>query len=97
ILQWLRANGSCPWTVDICHRAAKGGQLEWLRAQDPPCPWGEVERFSGYITAATAAAKAGHLHVLEWVRAQEPPCPWDIKTCAQAAKGGHLHALRLAQ
>mmetsp|Transcript_25217 Transcript_25217/g.56649 ORF Transcript_25217/g.56649 Transcript_25217/m.56649 type:complete len:212 (+) Transcript_25217:80-715(+) len=31
ILQWLRANGSCPWTVDICHRAAKGGQLEVLK------------------------------------------------------------------
>jgi hypothetical protein len=47
--------------------------LQWLRAQDPPCPWSEK--------TCDTAAYGGHLNVLQWLRAQDPPCPWDIKTC----------------
>ena len=43
--------------------------LQWLRSQDPPCPWEKNTCF--------AAAMGGHLTVLQWLRSQDPPCPWD--------------------
>jgi hypothetical protein len=48
--------------------AAWNGHLQivqWLRAQDPPCPWD-----SG---AVTAAAENGHLQIVQWLRAQDSP------------------------
>ena len=60
--------------------------LQWMRAQDPPCPWNE--------RTCSDAAKGGHLHVLQWLRAQDPPCPWDERTCAAAAEDGNLHVLQ---
>ena len=69
-------------------RAGAGDQyhVQWLRAQDPPCPWDE--------DTCKYAALGGHLEVLQWLREQEPPCPWDEDTCLGAADGGHLEVLK---
>jgi hypothetical protein len=78
-----------PLPEDICDMAVKGGHLavlQWLRAQEPPCPWGQ-------FTCASAAG-CGDLAVLQWLRAQEPPCPWDEDTCGQAAEFGGLGVLQ---
>ena len=61
--------------------AAGNGHLEvlqWLRAQDPPCPWNEW--------TCRSAAGNGHLEVLQWLRAQDPPCPWDTWVWREAAE-----------
>ena len=42
--------------VELSARAGKLELLQWLRAQDPPCPWNEG--------TCLAAAKGGHLKVL---------------------------------
>jgi hypothetical protein len=42
LLQHFRATAALPWIREISIAACKGGHLEvlqWLRAQDPPCPW----------------------------------------------------------
>jgi hypothetical protein len=70
-------------------RAAACGdveRLQWLRAQDPPCPWEEE--------TCSEAARGGHLDVLRWLRAQDPPCPWEERTCHAASQDGHLDVLR---
>jgi hypothetical protein len=72
----------------LCSTASLNGHLhvlQWLRSQDPPCPWGSD-------TCARAARNA-HLHVLQWLRSQDPPCPWG-DTCDYAARNGHLHVLQ---
>jgi len=46
--------------------AAQNGHLEvlqWLRAQDPPCPWDS--------SVCSSAAHKGQLEVLQWARARE--------------------------
>eukprot|EP00605_Chrysophyceae_sp_TOSAG23-4_P002083 GSChrysophyteH1.ASY1.ANO1.2304.1 assembled CDS len=90
---YLESDPPCPWDVDTCHGAAKGGHLhvlQWLRSQDPPCPWDEE--------TCRYAALRGHLDVLQWLRSQDPPCPWDESTCSSllgsSAKGGHLDVLQ---
>ena len=60
--------------------------LQWLRSQDPPCPWDE--------STCSYAAMNGQLHVMQWLRSQDPPCPWDGSTCSYAAKSDHLHVLQ---
>ncbi|QDZ25706.1 hypothetical protein A3770_18p82240 [Chloropicon primus] len=68
--------------------AAEGGHLhalQWLRSQEPPCPWDEW--------TCEAAARGGHLDVLQWARSQDPPCPWAERTCEAAARGGRLDIL----
>jgi hypothetical protein len=55
--------------------------LQWLRAQDPPCPWDE--------RTFRRAARNGRLEVLQWLRAQDPPCPWDARALAYATEEGH--------
>jgi hypothetical protein len=37
--------------------------LQWLRNQDPPCPWNEH--------TCTAAAANGNLDVLQWLRSSQ--------------------------
>jgi hypothetical protein len=72
--------------------AAEGGQLavlQWLRRQEPPCPWDEM--------TCTAAAEGGQLAVLQWLWGQDPPCPWIAKTCYAAAEHGHLQVLQWAR
>jgi hypothetical protein len=88
VLCYLRDHG---WWCGkhACASAAGGGHiavLQWLRAQEPPCPWDAKE--------CTLAARNGHVDVLHWLRAQEPPVPWKANACAAAAKRGHLDALR---
>jgi hypothetical protein len=51
--------------------------LQWLRAQDPPCPWSEA--------TCHFAAEEGQVEVLQWLRAQDPPCPWNRAHCAAVA------------
>jgi hypothetical protein len=63
--------------------------LQWVREQDPPCPWG--------VSTCNAAADAEDLEVLMWLREQDPPCPWDERTCQAAAGaigGGSLKMLK---
>ena len=50
--------------------------LQWLRAQDPPCPWDE--------RTCACAAEAGNVDVLQWLRAQDPPCSSHVD--------GYVHA-----
>ena len=59
-----------------CAEAASNGQLEtlqWMRSQDPPCPWDE--------RTCSEAARYGRLSTLQWLRSQDPPCPWDPDVC----------------
>ena len=58
--------------------------LQWLRSQDPPCPWG---------VDVTEAAASTDLKTLQWLRGQQPPCPWNMQTCAAAARAGKLEIL----
>ena len=62
-----------------CSAAGKGKLevLQWLRAQEPTCPWDNI--------TCEEAARNGHLGMLQWLRAQEPPCPWDGGTRRGAA------------
>ena len=71
--------------------AAKSGHvevLEWLLAQDPPCPWDE--------NACEAAAQGGQLAALQWLRAQDPPCPWDKERCLDCASEAPARQARCA-
>ena len=51
----------------LCARRGFLNVLQWLRAQDPPCPWDEK--------ICKVAAGKGNINVLQWLRAQDPPCP----------------------
>ena len=87
-----RARGLA-WDDGTATAAAEGGHLallQWLRAQDPPCPW------DAYPCASTciAAVERGDLAMLQWLRAQDPPCPWDANVGHEAAWGGHLAILQ---
>jgi hypothetical protein len=87
-MEVLQARG-CPRPDDACIEAAAGGHLralQWLRAQEPPHPWGEE--------VAGVLAARGDLTALQWVRGQEPPCPWGPETCDAAAESGQEAALR---
>ncbi len=60
--------------------ACWSGQLhvvQWLRSQDPPCPWNDE--------TCSSAAENGHIHILQWLRTQDPPCPWDESACLSEA------------
>jgi hypothetical protein len=88
LMEWARSAG-CPLTAKTCTRAADAGKLEvlqWLRGQNPPCPWGAP------YTLTRRAAKHGHLAILQW--ALENGCPWNERTCEAAAMGGQLHVLQ---
>ena len=65
--------------------------LQWMRAQEPPCPWNS--------RVCSDAASEGHLEVLRWARSQG--CPWDDSVTYAAAGGGpprlqhgHLEVLK---
>ncbi len=80
-----------PQTSDTMKRLAGGGHLgtlQWLRAQDPPCPWDERK--------CEFAVEGCHLETLKWMRAQDPPAPWG-ETCEEAAAGNHLELLKWAR
>ena len=66
----------CGLSSGVCAAAAASGHLtvlQWLRAQDPPCPWG------GHV--CESAARSGQVAALQWLRAQDPPCPWSVGAC----------------
>ena len=74
------------WDKETCVFPAFRGRLEvlqWMRAQDPPCPWN-----SGICYYA---ASKGHLDVLRWARRQG--CPWGERLVCAAAQSGHLKIL----
>lgn len=86
VLEWARDLG-CILDTHVCQRAARYGHLnviQWLRTQDPPCPWGGG--------TCAYAAKGGHLNVLQWARAHG--CPWDHRTRDMAIKKQHNHVLQ---
>lgn len=61
--------GSNILTTQLCTESATHGNLhiiQWLRSQDPPCPWDEF--------TCEKAALGGHLETLKWLRSQDPPC-----------------------
>jgi hypothetical protein len=73
----------------ISDAAALAGHLsilQYLRAQNPPCPWS--------IQTCSNAALRGHVDVIEWMRSQTPPCPFNVLSCHHAAREGHLDALK---
>ena len=71
--------GAAPWD---------GGHLEvlqWMRAQDPPCPWDSDVCYGTLLCN-------GHLEVLRWARSQG--CPWNEEAPCAAARNGHLKVLK---
>jgi len=64
----------------MCNFAALRGQLaslQWLRAQQPPCPWA--------IEVSNYAAGEGHLELLQW--AIENNCPYSVGEMRFFAEG----------
>eukprot|EP00601_Ochromonadales_sp_CCMP2298_P026378 CAMPEP_0173284188 /NCGR_PEP_ID=MMETSP1143-20121109/7883_1 /TAXON_ID=483371 /ORGANISM="non described non described, Strain CCMP2298" /LENGTH=184 /DNA_ID=CAMNT_0014222135 /DNA_START=170 /DNA_END=721 /DNA_ORIENTATION=- len=89
LISWAWRELNMPRTNLVTEEIARDGQLkvlQWLRAQDTPCPWDEC-------TSALVGMR-GHLDMLRWMRSQDPPCPWNELTCAGAAKGNHLDLLQ---
>jgi hypothetical protein len=103
VLKWARENNYNGNETTTCSCAAFNGQLkilQWLRNQNPPCPWN--------ATTCSEAARGGHLKILQWLRNKTETneilnqerennndiCPWSIYTCAMAAKGGHFEILQ---
>ena len=83
---------TCLLNKVLCEEAANNCQrqaLQWLRSQDPPCPWDEE--------TCGCAAQNGYLDLLQWARSQDPPCPWDEDTCTSAAEFGELDVLQWAR
>ena len=78
MVEWLIMQ-AIPWSKQVTHAAARKSlsMLQWLRVQDPPCPW-DVD----WCTAA--AVGAGKLDILVWLRGQDPCCPWPAE-CADLA------------
>jgi hypothetical protein len=70
VLQWQES--PCLWDEQACFFAAVGGHLgmlQWLRAQEPPCPWD-----AGMV--ARIAFHHGHAEIRRWAVAQGAPDPW---------------------
>ena len=75
------------WKVNVCARAARGGDLRLLQyAHERGCPWTEETCYG--------AAWGGNLECLRYAHGRG--CPWDEYTCTEAARGGHLDCLRYA-
>ena len=88
VLGMIAPIASWHWKTIIKASCAYGSieVMQWLRSQDPPCPWDEH--------TCSVAAGQGHLHVLHWLRSQNPPCPWNEMACRLAAELGQLKALQ---
>jgi hypothetical protein len=66
MLGWARSRG-LEWTARACAAAAARGHLaalQWLRAQEPPCPW-----------SSEVIQKALHEELAEWAEAHGCPMP----------------------
>ena len=82
-LKTLRSLGYTFTSHGLCTEAVEHGSLEmlqWLRGQDPPCPW---DRW-----VCSAAARGGHLEMLRWLRSNG--CPWNRYMCLESARN-HPH------
>jgi hypothetical protein len=69
VLSWVRSTG-LEWTARPCAIAASRGHLaalQWLRAQEPPCPW------SSEVVHKARARQ--HLELAAWAVAQGCPTP----------------------
>lgn len=65
--------------------------LQWLRNQNPPCPW-------DIYTCVLFAAQSGDLNILQWLRSQNPQCSWNRSMCEMVAtEKAHVHILKLIQ
>jgi hypothetical protein len=89
-LEWAASCG-VPLSVQLLTRAARHGQLHWLRAHG--CSWKPCDPIRE--EPCSSAAAGGHLSVLQSMRANG--CSWDARTCANAAQGGHLSVLQWAR
>jgi hypothetical protein len=71
----------------IASRAAAGDLqgVQWLVSQG--CA-------ADHASICSAAAKAGHLHILRFLRSLTPPCNWDSSTSTAAAAAGHTDVLQ---
>jgi hypothetical protein len=111
LIKYLHYSRGVPWALyhwldterSACRYAAMNGHfttVQWLREQNPPCPW------DPYLWES--CAMTGQLAVLQWALAQNPPCPcadysdWDADdwaenygSCAAAVEFGHLDILQL--
>ncbi len=77
------------WFMDrTLWAAAESGNLDVLQWSCEQHDWARAS------CACTAAASAGHVHVLTWLRTQQPPFEWGDTTCRAAARGGHLETLQ---
>ncbi len=77
------------WNRNILKIAVEKGDqpmAEWLRAQNPPCPWD--------ATVCRAAVQCKDISMLSWLRSQDPPCPWDEWLTEKAAAGSNLQMLQ---
>ena len=70
--------------LPLSSRIRASATLQWLRSQDPPCPWCDW--------TFQAAAERGCLEILQWLQSQR--CPMSESTCRAAARAGHLQALQ---
>jgi hypothetical protein len=58
-------------------------ELQWMRSQDPPCPW--------HNGSCWAAAAGGHLGALQWLKAQKDlGCGKNIIVTLQQKEGTWL-------
>lgn len=90
ILECLKQDGHLILDVGACESAARGGYLttlQWLRTQDPTCPWNPRH-------CVLHAAAEGHLAVLQWVHVQDTVFMWSPLTSLCAASAGHLAILQ---
>lgn len=72
-----------------CCFAANNGLIEilqWLRSQDPPCPWDNL--------SCNVAAMNGDLKTLKWLRSQDPPCPWNERVYSDAFFNKHVETIK---
>lgn len=86
----LRARNSTPsfpfteWTASTVVEKNNLPLLQWLRAQDPPCPWN--------ANVTNTAATKGFLEILDWSYSEG--CPLSKGVCSEAASNGHLDCLQ---
>jgi hypothetical protein len=90
-LQFLYQQPSCEWPDDIAESTARSGDLslvQWLLQLSR-----SDEKVICGAAASTAAAKAGHLHILQFLISEGVPCHGHL--CAIAADRADLQMLQV--
>lgn len=86
-LEWLGSNG-CDWDI-TCSMAQDRETVEWLRSQDPPCPWGDMN------TDHVFRLGTDRYETLRWLLRLYPKCPWgEPKFCHDAIMKGDVGTLK---